>query len=524
MTRPARPDRRPYAIVGVAGANLSLVHYVTLSEMGALLGASELVALLVLSAYFLGLSAGYLLSSRLTPRHLTALGAATLALHATLPFSARWAVATLWGLDLQALAPPFVFLLVLGGVTPFYAVFLPRLVDAAAREAAGGSRLVPLYATEIAGSVAGLLLAVLLTPARLGAILTVHLGGVVALLLLWTPRRRLVLARLLVPLVLIYAALYPLLDRASLAHFYEKRRKQRDVRVVASEMSPYQRVDIIESAGRGGPARSLYLDGNLFWGSQNLHKHNLFVSILPNLVLGRSTQALVVAGGSLDAARYLAPRVGHLRMVEVDEAVTRLAREHLQAPRGGFPENWDLVIDDGKHFLGNWTGQPFDVISVDVPLPVHLQTATLHAPRFFALARASLARGGIFSISLSGNYGPPDPRDPFFVPLEQRIMAGLYQVFRHVTVVLSGDNAYAWASDAPLGLDAEKIGAALLAFTRASDAREVFGAPDVTVLDDADARARAVGFAPIGDADMAIVLQLDVSKLHERYYAARGAR
>src|SRR5262249_47375763 len=154
-----------------------------------------------------------------------------------------------------------------------------------------------------------------------------------------------------------------------LEHFYQHRKGFRDVELVASEFSPYQRVDIFDGIYKEGRSRYLYLNGNLLYGSRVLNHHNLLVSILPNLLVPHRSSALVIAGGSLDAARYLVPRVGPLRVVEIDETVVRLAREHIQGPRGGFPAaGWDLTVDDGKHFLGTWDGPPFDVISVDVPM------------------------------------------------------------------------------------------------------------------------------------------------------------
>ncbi len=510
-------------MVALAGMNLSLVHYVSLNELGALLGSNELTALLSLSAYFLGLSGGYLISDKLRRGHLLAVGAATLALHATLPFSVRMVTAYLWRWHEERWIPPFFFALVLFGITPFYGVFLPRLVDApetmGARFAGGERRLVPLYATELAGSAAGLLVAVVLTPARMGIILALHLMGLFGLLILCAGERRLLYARLLVPVGVGYAVLFSALDRVTLERYYEERRGFAEVRMLASEFSPYQRVDIFEGTWHSGKKeRHLFLDGNQLYGSTSLHQHNLFVSILPNLVLKRPTNALVVAGGSLDAARYLAPRVRHLRVVEIDEAVTRLAREHLQAPRGGFPEGWDLIIDDGKHFLGTWEGPGFDVISVDVPMPTHLQTATLHAERFFALARRRLAPGGIFSISLSGNFSPPDKNDPYAVPLEQRVAAGLVASFPHVIVVQTPDASFAWCTEAPLAVTDEAIREAIVAFERESGTEGEFGRPPVRILDEVATKARAAGYAPIGEADMQIVLQLSIRKLHEKYY------
>src|SRR4051794_21946598 len=79
--REAPPAARlPFAIVFLAGLNLSLIPYVSLNELPSLLGSNELVALIVLAAYFLGLSGGYLISDKLSRPQLLAVGAATLAL------------------------------------------------------------------------------------------------------------------------------------------------------------------------------------------------------------------------------------------------------------------------------------------------------------------------------------------------------------------------------------------------------------------------------------------------------------
>jgi predicted membrane-bound spermidine synthase len=522
--------RAPFAVLLLAGVNLALIHYVALSDLAALLGSNELVALLVLFAYFLGLSAGYLVSDRLHRGQLLALGTFTLALHATLPFSARWITGTLWRVNLQGLTPPFLFLLVFAGITPFYAVFLPRMVDAAGDASTRARRLVPLYATEIAGSLLGLGVAVLLGPGRVQLILALHLAGVIGLLALLAPERRPLLARLLVPVVAGYLALFGPLDRESLEYYYLHRKGFSEVRLLASELSPYQRVDVFEAKRRVSRDRSrtdryLYLDGNLFYGGTGLHRHNLFVSILPGLVKGREANALVVAGGSLDAARYLAPRVGHLTVVELDEAVPRLTRAHIQDPRGALPGGWDLVIDDGKHFLGNWHGARFDLIAVDVPIPLTLQTAAIHGDRFFALAREKLAPGGIFSISLAGDFGPPDPDLFVYSSLGGRILAGLYAHFPHVAVVMVDDQAFAWATDAPERLpDAARLRDKVAAFEQETGTHDLFGPCAVRVAEDAEGRRQARGLDPIGEADMQIVLRLAVNKLYERFYEPSGHR
>lgn len=517
----ARKTWRPYAILALAGANLTLVQFVAMKEFAALVGSNELVTLLVVAGYFLGLSAGYLISDLLSRRALLVLGGLTLALHASLPFSARWFAGAMGSINLAGNVPPFVFLLTMCGITPFYAVFLPRLIDESdlGQDDASGRNLARCYGVEIAGGFLGLLVVLLATPARMSLILALHLLGLIVLLLLFIGGRpRWGLCLLAVPGL--YLWVWPAVDRSSLNYYFEQARDYTAPVVIASEFSPYQRVDLVEAGPADDRAIYLYLNGNLLYGSRSLHQHNLFVSLLPNVMAPRGPgRALVVAGGSLDNARYLAPRTKSLNVVEIDETVVRLTRKHLQEPRGDFPTNWDLAIDDGKHFLGAWRGEPFDVISVDVPVPTHLQTAMLHSERFFSLAASRLAPEGIFSISLAGLLqerpanGPPSQR------LANRVLAGLLRSFRHVLIVRAGDHDFAWASQEPLPFVTAEFQARADRFISSlPDGHSTFGSPKITVLDDNAVRSRAEGVTPIGEADMQIVLRLSWNKLYRRFY------
>jgi spermidine synthase len=510
---------RPSLLLFLAGASLTLAQYAVLQETATLVGSNEVVSLLVLGAYFLGLSLGYLVSDSLGRRSLIAIGACTLALHCTLPFSARYVAGTFARWNLGGNIPPFVFLLVLFGVSPFYAVFLPRVID---RETGpSGMTLARLYATELLGGFAGLMAAVVLTPARIEWVLALNAASLSALVLLAVEPR----SRAAFGLPVLFAAgtlgLHAKLETPSIEYFYRWAHDFDAPELLASELSPYQRIDLVNE-GHGPTARPfLYLNGNLLFGNKKLNQHNLFVSMLPNLLRSAApAQSLVLGGGSLDSARYLAPRVGRLRVVELDGQVVALTRRHIQEPRGNFPSNWDLTLDDGKHFLGTYEGAPFDVISVDIPVPAHLQTALMHSERFFRLAHSRLREGGVFSVSLSGEYGPGVKARTDFLEsdLPNRIMAGLLRAFRHVTVVTAEGRSYAWASDADLGLTEALVREKLTAFFDTTASRDYFGDPKFALMDDAKARAQADGFEPIGEADMQLVLRVSLRKLYYRYY------
>ncbi len=569
-------------VLFLAGANLTLVQFVAIREFAALIGSNELVVLLVVGGFFVGLSLGYLVSRRLSRRVLLGYGFLTLALHASLPFSARWFSGTMASIQLAGNTPPFLVGLAVFGLAPFYAIFLPRLLgEAREDEKAAGEpphlAMVRCYAVELAGGLAGLLAVFLLTPARMGWIAALHLAGLVAVLSLLAPRRSWITAGLPWVIPALYVWVHPTLHRISLEYHLRKTHRLRSVRLLASEFSPYQRVDLVAARLRSSDVltTNLYLDGNLLYGSRTLNDHNLMVSVVPNLLVptAQGPNALVIAGGSLDNARFLAPRVRSLHVVEIDEAVVRLTRRHLQEPRGGFPTNWTLVIDDGKHFLGNWSGERFDTICVDVPVPTHLQTAMLHSERFFALARRRMKPGGIFAISLAGQLDPRPENAPPSERLAARILAGLRSTFGHVTVARLGARDYAWASDRPLSADAHEVQRRLKRFHEEIEGRRGRGRNHdqdrvlqggrpggghggaghgggggashggggglggaggvdgeggagagrgqrrVELMADEEVIRRTAGAQPIGEADFQIVIRLSLAKLRTRFYA-----
>ena len=146
---------------------------------------------------------------------------------------------------------------------------------------------------EIAGGLFGLVAIAVITPARMQFLLALHLLLLVVLVLvLFDVRRR--EAWLLAALPAPYLVLWAAIDRPTLAFYYAKAHGLRDTEVIASEFSPYQRVDLIGATTRSRPVIYLYLNGNLLYGSRSLHQHNLLGSIAPNLMIGPDSRAAAV--------------------------------------------------------------------------------------------------------------------------------------------------------------------------------------------------------------------------------------
>ena len=86
-------------------------------------------------------------------------------------------------------------------------------------------------------------------------------------------------------------------------------------------------------------------------------------------------EVLIVGSGSMESVGHVSRHCKRVTTVELDRAVINASRihfadvNHLDQMR-----NWELVIDDAKHFLGS-TDRTFDLIIMDVPAPFAVQTA-----------------------------------------------------------------------------------------------------------------------------------------------------
>jgi hypothetical protein len=87
-----------------------------------------------------------------------------------------------------------------------------------------------------------------------------------------------------------------------------------------------------------------------------------------------------------------------------------------------------------------------------------------------------------------------------------------------VAVVTAGDHAYAWASASDLAPATSRVRERLSAFIEETSTQPFFRPPRVGIMDAADVVEFARPFAPIGDADMQIVLRMSVRKLYSRFY------
>jgi spermidine synthase len=293
------------------------------------------------------------------------------------------------------------------------------------------------------------------------------------------------------------ALAYPRLDDAAARLYYAGYHGRREPRIVATEYSPYQRIDVVEDA-RG--RRSLYLDGVWFFRSDSFDGHNRFLAELPGALHARNQkgrkQALVVGSGSFSSAAYLHGLGYEVSVVELDEAVARIGFVQFGETHGLVPGIVKVRIGDGRRFLAETT-EAFDVIAIDAPAPYQLRTALLYTAGFYRLAASRLRPGGVVSLSLCGS---ADGR------IGKAIAAAAAQAFPSIIAVESATSGLAHLyGGAPLPFSASDVAAAL------AD-RDPGGG---RVYADAELRARVEGVEPLTEARLAPVLVIARSALED---------
>lgn len=427
---------RNHLVLFLVGMALSIAQFVMIRDFVSILYGEEVVIVLVTATFFLGLSAGYLLSLRLSRRWFEWLLASVVFLHLTFPFSyralaawmARAEVSGYWYLVLL-----FCYALLFNTL---FAVFLPRLISVESQTGADEARRLRVYyGLELAGFMSGFLVVVfswvkpfawLMVPYWfiLGVILHLTLG-----------RRWLTGLYALAALPVVFNL--QRIDYDTTARLYRDKHHIRGAVTLYSENSPYQKVEVLRDASGG---LHLYLDGLQNLNSTNLEGLNYYIAQVPARLI-RPEKALLIGNGTLSSVPKIYPYCGELVTVELDPGVLKAGRLFFTPPEKlRNLERWTLHVDDGKHFLRH-SDDKFDLIVVDVPSPLTVQEAYLHSMEFYALIRDHLTERGVVAVQLSGPLQRND-RTP------ARVTAALRQVFPQVMAIYSvrADRGFAYAS------------------------------------------------------------------------------
>ena len=161
--------------------------------------------------------------------------------------------------------------------------------------------------------------------------------------------------------------------------------------------SPWQRVEVWQTAALG---RLFTLDGRFMTAERDefVHHENL---VQPNALSHADPRtALIIGGGDGGSARQLLKHgcIQRIDLVELDEAVVDLARQHLQCIHHGALDDprVHITIGDGRRFVEQ-PGPCYDLMVLDLSAP-HGHAAALYTVEFYLACAARLAAGGLLSL------------------------------------------------------------------------------------------------------------------------------
>ncbi|PIQ98118.1 MAG: hypothetical protein COV67_00625 [Nitrospinae bacterium CG11_big_fil_rev_8_21_14_0_20_56_8] len=432
------PDyKKDFLLLFLVGACLSIAQFVMVRDFVTILYGEEVVIVLVTAAFFSGLSLGYCFALRFNQRLFERLFAASVFLHLSFPLSYRYLAVWISGFPhlggwaYLALLFFYAFLF-----SALFAAFLPRLVERHAPALSPENSLKWFYSIELTGFLAGFVIVGLSWNHPVAHLLPAY--WILLCVVLHLVLRNRGLTAGFAAMAFVASIFLEGWDLQSAALLYERKHGKKEPQVLMAINSPYQRVEVIQD-GRG--EKYLYLDGLLNLNATDLEFLNHYIARIPARLISPEN-TLIVGNGTLSSVGDVAALSRNVVSVELDPGVL-LAGSRFFTPPESLTQlaNWNLVVDDGKHFLKT-TEKKFDLIIMDVPSPLTIQEACLHTVEFYKLAREKITPSGVIAVQLSGPL-QRNNRTP------ARVVAALAKVFKEVMVVESkrADRGFAYASD-----------------------------------------------------------------------------
>jgi spermidine synthase len=458
--------RRDAVLLFLVGIDLMLLNYVLIRQLTLSFAHPETAALLTGIAYFVGVSIGYARPALATRERVRRVLPAFLLFQVSLMIGGPAIVQVVAGSLGPWIAYATVFALTALGSTSLFSVFLPNAIGEQ------GEQTAPLYSVEIAGSLVAIALLPLLSHIGPRAVQAAYFAAFVGITVLLRGRLILVAAIAVAALIGFDAA-----DKWVAAATYKRMSGASSMRVVATRMTPYHKIEIVDALPGG---RMLVLDGKLQFDASMHDNYSYFVAEYPARLLGRP-QTCVLGCGSMSTIGRIGEVAESIQIVDIDRGVFEASKEYFRTfNRLGELSNWSFLDDDAKHFLAT-TDRSFDLIIDDIPPAKSRQVALTYTREFFRLVAARLSARGVFSLPTLVSVGSRES------DYGRRILATLASVFEQVFVVDLDGASYCFATSRALAVDEATLRAAI-----EHPARDV-----ARILLDAEARSLVAGLPPV---------------------------
>ncbi|MFQ5560528.1 MAG: hypothetical protein ACE5FU_08095 [Nitrospinota bacterium] len=416
-----------------AGINLTLLNFLMVQHISVALRQTEMAVLIFTLSFFSGISLGYILSDRVTSCHLERLMPAFL----TLQMAALLFLQPLSYLLTRTIRETFhslpytfaeagtyfcLYVLLTIGVTSFYAVFLPKIINTE------GKSVRHCYSVEISGSLFALLLIPFLS--RLPHTFFLAVYFLVFLAIASLLNISVVRFYGMAALICFFLFRFDTWDKQTSAWFYKRWYKRSGVeKVLYTRYSPYHKIEV---AGLSKDRKMLLLNGKRQFSRGSHYTYSYFVAEYPARLLD-SPKVLLLGCGSMSTVGRIGDFVPTIKIVDLDENVFSTSKRFFQKyNRLDELSNWTFKADDAKHFLAA-NDEKFDLIMHDIPPARSRQTALTYTREFFSLVKGDLTDRGIFSIS---------SLSPFKSQYSKRMMATLTTVFDDYFILKLGRSIY----------------------------------------------------------------------------------
>ena len=165
--------------------------------------------------------------------------------------------------------------------------------------------------------------------------------------------------------------------------------------ILARERTPFQEIIVFQSATHG---RVLMLDGCVQITEADEFVYQEMIAHVPLLAHGAARRVLIIGAGDGGVLRRVLQHrtIEAVTMVEIDEAVIRLSREHLPVIAGNA---WNdlratVIVGDGIAYVAQAAAGSYDVVIVDSTDPAGVGEA-LFTAQFYADCARVLGEGGV---------------------------------------------------------------------------------------------------------------------------------
>ena len=194
--------------------------------------------------------------------------------------------------------------------------------------------------------------------------------------------------------------------------------------VLSETESDFQRVLFLETPKR---ETMLLLDGELQFYSGDEHRYHECLTIIPFLFKATPVRSVGVMGGgdglvARELLRHFGDEVESVHVVDIDPAVTELARSHprlVELNAGSLlDERVTVLSEDASRYRSE---RPHDLIICDLPDPTTSVLGKLYTREYYEHLRSQLAPGGLLALQIV-----------YFQPLFDGILKTLRGVFPNV--------------------------------------------------------------------------------------------